>query len=296
MRVLVFGASGFIGRHVVSQLIDDPRVAEVIRIGRSDVDLVRDGVDVLAAVFERVEPDAVINCTGRLGGTGHELVVGNTSATAKLIDAVGLVNPGIRLVRLGSASEYGPVPYGQAVAEDHPTTPVSEYGVSHLAGTRLVELASAAGRVDGVVLRIFNPIGAGLHEENMLGRAVGLLRDAQRRGERRIELGPLTSYRDFVDVRDVARAVRAALMPVGLRRRVFNVGSGRAVTARHVVEALAAVAGFDGEISERGHGPARSASVDWIEANVTRTRRVLGWSPAYELADSLKAIWADGRA
>jgi nucleoside-diphosphate-sugar epimerase len=109
-------------------------------------------------------------------------------------------------------------------------------------------------------------------------------------------LGSLSSYRDFVDVRDVARAVRAALMPVGLRRRVFNVGSGQAVTARHVVEALAAVAGFDGEIVERGHGPARSASIDWIQADVTRARRVLGWSPAYELTDSLKAIWAAGRA
>ena len=128
----------------------------------------------------------------------------------------------------------------------------------------------------------------------MLGRAVGLLRDAQRRGERRIELGPLGSYRDFVDVRDVARAVRAALIPVGLRQRVFNVGSGQAVTARHVVEALAAVAGFDGEIAERGNGPARSAAVGWIRADVTRTRRVLGWSPSYDLEDSLKAIWTDG--
>jgi nucleoside-diphosphate-sugar epimerase len=60
------------------------------------------------------------------------------------------------------------------------------------------------------------------------------------------------------------------------------------------VELLAGVAGFRGEITERGTGPARSAAVGWIQADIRRARRVLGWSPAYQLVDSLKAIWVDG--
>jgi nucleoside-diphosphate-sugar epimerase len=277
---------------VAGELGEEPEVAEVVCAGRSDVDLVRDGVDELAAALLRIGPDAVVNCTGRLAGTGHDLVVSNTTATAKLIEAIAAVDPAIRLVRLGSASEYGVVPHGHTVAEDDPAVPVSEYGISHLAGTRLLELASAAGRVDGVVLRVFNPIGPGLHEENMLGRAVGLLRDAVRDGADRIELGPLGSYRDFVDVRDVARAVRAAVVARNLPWRVFNVGSGRAVTARHAVELLAVVAGFGGEIAERGSGPARSTAVGWIRADLSRTRPLLGWSPTHQLADSLTAIWS----
>jgi len=294
VRVLLLGANGFIGRHVHRELADDDRVTEVVVAGRDAVDVVADSAGTLAATLRQIQPDAVVNCTGRLAGTGSELVASNTSATAKLLDAIAATDPAIRFVRLGSASEYGTVAAGRPVAEDAPTAPVSEYGVSHLAGTRLVELASAAGRVDGVVLRVFNPIGPGLHEENMLGRAVALLREAIRTGADRIELGSLGAYRDFVDVRDVARAVRAAVVVTSPPRRVFNVASGQTVSARSAVEQLAGAAGFGGRIVERGSGPARSAAVPWIQADVRRARAVLGWSPVYPLADSLKAIWVEG--
>ena len=292
-RVLLFGASGFIGAHVRRVLAEDDRVGDLVCAGRDRVDLDADGVEAITEVVRWARPDAVVNCTGRLAGSGYDLVRSNTSVTAKLIEAVAAVSPAIRLVRLGSASEYGVVAHGRAVTEDDPTVPVSEYGVSHVAGTRLVELASEAGRLDGVVLRIFNPIGPGLHEANMLGRAVALMRDALRERADHIVLGPLDAYRDFVDVRDVARAVRAAVVAPSLPHRVFNVASGRAVTARHTVEVLADVAGFGGDILERGAGPARSAAVGWIQADLTRAQRMLRWSPAYQLVDSLKAVWTD---
>jgi len=150
MRVLILGANGFIGRHVRRELVDEPLVTDIICPGRSEVDPVAHDVDALAATLVRFGPDAVVNCTGALAGNGQHLVTSNTLATAKLIEAVAAVGAGTRLVRLGSASEYGIVPHGRTVAEDHRTAPVSEYGVSHLAGTRLVELASSAGRIDGV--------------------------------------------------------------------------------------------------------------------------------------------------
>src|SRR5690606_40217788 len=68
-------------------------------------------------------------------------------ATAKLIDAIAVATPATRLVRLGSAGEYGPVPPGQAVTEDHPTNPVSAYGHSHLAATGLLHHATATGKI-----------------------------------------------------------------------------------------------------------------------------------------------------
>jgi nucleoside-diphosphate-sugar epimerase len=290
-HVLLFGASGFIGRYVRRALLVDPAVTAITCPGRDRYDLVRGDLAGLTELIRETAPAAVVNCTGQLAGTGYDLVAANTSVTAKLIEAVATAAPDARLIRLGSASEYGTVAPGRAVAEDAPTVPVSEYGVSHLAGTRLLELASNAGRVDGVVLRVFNPIGAGLSEENLLGRAAALLTRAVRTGERVVELGPLDAYRDFVDVRDVASAVvAAALVPGPLPARVFNVASGTAVTAREVVALLAAAAGFTGEIHEGAPAPVRSVAVPWIQGDIGLAARVLGWAPEYQLVDSVKAV------
>jgi nucleoside-diphosphate-sugar epimerase len=138
---------------------------------------------------------------------------------------------------------------------------------------------------------VFNPIGSGLPDANLLGRAAHRLRTAAAGG---ITLGPLTAYRDFVDVRDVASLVLAVLLAPELKHRVFNAGSGRAVTARQAVDLLAAEAGYSGDIREEGAGPQRSAAVDWIRADVELARAELGWSPVHDLASSIKDVWDAG--
>lgn len=291
-RVLLFGASGFIGRHVGKALESDPAVTEVRSVGRATCDLQNVDVDGLEAVLRAAEPDAIVNCTGMLDGSSSELLQANTMVVAKLIDACARIRPGIRLVRLGSAGEYGPVPHGESVSENSVVNPVSDYGLSHWAATRQLNLATADERVSGVTLRVFNPIGGGMSSANVLGRAAAKLKSAVDEGATSITLGPLTAYRDFVDVRDVAAAVAAAAVTPSLPYSVFNVGSGNAVTVRAAVELLAEVAGFAGEIGEVGVGSTRSAAVNWIRADVGRAATVFGWRPQQALQDTVKSIWA----
>jgi len=282
-RVLLFGSSGFIGSAVRAALAD---IAEVLCPGRDRHDLVHGDVAELAAVIAEAAPDAVVCCVGALTGTDAELVRANTMVAAKLLEAVAAAAPGARLIRLGSAGEYGVVPHGRSVAEDDRTEPVGAYGVSHLAGTRLFALAGA------VSLRVFNPIGAGQPAENVLGRAALRIREALATGSGEITLGPLGAYRDFVDVRDVAALVRAVVLAPEMPGRIYNAGSGRAVTVREAVGLLAAEAGWTGTVHEAGTGPRRSAAVDWIRADISRAGRDLGWAPAHDLAASIKDIWA----
>jgi nucleoside-diphosphate-sugar epimerase len=295
-RVLLFGASGFIGSHVLDALAEDTRIGEVICPGRDRFDLINGDVAGLTALLRAASPDVVISCVGRLGGTESELIGGNTLVAAKLIEAVAAAAPSARLVRLGSAGEYGPVPHGRSVTEDDPENPVAAYGLSHLAATRLFRLAGESGRVDAVSIRVFNPIGAGLSTDTLLGKAVHRLRLAVTEGAVSIPLGPLGSYRDFVDVHDVASLMLAVVLAGELRHRVYNAGSGRAVTAREAVAALAERAGYTGTIRETGIGPQRSAAVDWIRADIERARTDFGWSPVYDLATSSKDIWDAGES
>jgi NDP-hexose 4-ketoreductase len=293
-HVLLFGASGFLGAHVRDALRQRPVIDQVTCLGRDSYDLNTVTTDQLSAALRKLRPAAVVNCTGRIDGSTAELVQSNTVVTATIIDAIAAVDPSIRFVRLGSASEYGPVPHGRAVTESDPARPAGDYGRSHLAATTLTEDAAAQGRADGISLRVFNPIGAGVHDNTLLGRAAGRIRHALAIGTPSITLGPLSAYRDFVDVRDVAAAVVAATLAPQLTQRVINVGSGRAVTAREAVEALARTAGYHGEIIEEGAPIARSAAVDWIMADISRATDLLRWRPGYDLTDSTKAIWADG--
>jgi nucleoside-diphosphate-sugar epimerase len=290
-RVLLFGSSGFIGGRVRAVLAADDRIGEVLCPGRDRHDLVRGDVAGLTALIADAAPDAVVCCVGALTGSAEDLVRANTLVAAKLLDAVAEAAPRARLVRLGSAGEYGVVPHGRSVAEDDRPEPVGAYGVSHLAGTRLFALA---GEVDAVSVRVFNPIGAGQPAENVLGRAALRLREALATGSSEITLGPLGAYRDFVDVYDVAALVRAIVLAPEVAGRIYNAGSGRAVTVREAVGLLAGQAGWTGTIHEAGTGPQRSAAVDWIRADVSRAARDLGWGPAQELGTSIKDIWAAG--
>ncbi|WFE34832.1 NAD-dependent epimerase/dehydratase family protein [Micromonospora sp. WMMD975] len=293
-RVLLLGGGGFLGRHIGAALAAHTALRSP---SRAQCDLVRTELSEVTALIDRERPDVVVSAAGRIVGSGYDFVRAHVVTTAKLIEAMALAAPGARLIRIGSAAEYGVVPHGLAVGEDHPGAPVSEYGLSHLAATRLAELAGDAGRLDTIVLRVFNPVGPGMPAGNMLSRVTAMVGAAVAGGACDVALGLHDTYRDLVDVRDVAAAVLAATRCAPGAERVVNVGSGRAVATRDVVRLLADVAGFRGEIRHGTFPPdaTRSAAVPWMCADIDRARRVLGWAPAHDLSESLRTLWrADG--
>jgi nucleoside-diphosphate-sugar epimerase len=282
-RVSLFGATGFLGSQVTTVL--EPDVALTI-VRRRQHDLVKDSTAQLTALLAETKPDVVVNCTGLLSGTTAELVAANVLTTGHLIDAVKAAAPEARLIVLGSAGEYGVVPTGQPVTEDGPAFPVAAYGITKLASTALIQ----ASGLDALSLRVFNPIGPGSGADTVLGRAAASMRAAISQGSNEILLGPLGSYRDFVDVRDVARAIAAAALAPHIGETVLNVGSGNAVLIRDAVKLIAEAAGFTGEIKESDAPQPRSGAVNWIAADITRITQTLGWRPSHTLESSVHAL------
>ncbi|WP_193315253.1 NAD(P)-dependent oxidoreductase [Nostocoides sp. F2B08] len=291
-RVLVLGAHGFLGSHVATAARSEPSVDEVLTPTRTELDLDA-GVQPISQSLDRMAPDVVLMCTGRLDGTASELVAAHAGAVATLLDALGGLGRPVRLVRLGSAGEYGPVTWGESVRETHATWPVTAYGASHLAATHLLRAASLRGPVSGTTLRVFNPVGAGGHGPSLVGQVAARIRNAQVEGADEIVTAPLTTWRDLVDAEDVASAAIAAALVPGPPPAVVNIGSGRAIAVREVVTLLAELAGWRGTIREDGPAPSRSAGVGWMQADIALAAESLGWTPRRTLLDSLREIWAD---
>lgn len=291
MRILVLGFTGYLGGHVVEQLRALPGV-RVLGGGRSPaaelgIDLATDRPDRLARALASAAPDAVVNCAGATGGDPVTLAEVNSRGPAVLCAALREAAPTARLVHLGSAAEYGPGSPDVGVTESAATHPLAPYGATKLAGTITVTTSG----LDAVVLRVGNPVGPGAPATGLPGRVAGLLREAAGDPEAVIRLGDLSAYRDFVDVRDVARAAVLAATAPGPLPQVLNIGGGKAVPVRDLVRALARIAGFRGRIEENGGGSARSGEVSWQCSDITAAGDALGWLPSHTLDDSLAALW-----
>ncbi|MEV6976500.1 NAD-dependent epimerase/dehydratase family protein [Kitasatospora sp. NPDC093806] len=328
MRVLLLGADGFIGRRVTDRLLVDPEL-QVTVLGRRDsadirFDLTTGSPGALARFLDAVAPQVVINCAGATYGSSRTLIRANTLAVATVCEGIRRSREPARLVHVGSAAEYGPVPGGVPVSESAEPRPVGPYGVSKLAGTELV-LASG---LDAAVLRVFDVVGPGAPTASLFGRLAEGLRRALEREESQVRMPDLSGYRDFVDVRDVARAIQAAA--VSAATGVINVGSGHAVRAREAAQLLVRASGFEGSIVEEnrqvllpaqaggtvehlaghgvghhlpGHRPveprpvegrvAAGEPVPWRQADVRTARDRLGWRTQVPLEESLGDVWLE---
>lgn len=303
-RVMVLGASGFLGRHVMDAL---RRLSGVTVLGGGlgpspeafvedwlEIDLATTHPGPLADGLAAAATTVVVNVTGATAGSTTQLVAANVATVAGLLEALERLPSPPRLVHIGSAAEYGRGDRGVAVDETAEARPLSPYGITKLAATRLVVAEARAGRLEAAVLRVFNPLGAGMPESSLPGAAVARFRAALASGERTVRMGPLDAVRDFIDVRDVAAAVAAATQAVTLDAPVVNVGSGTGHTARDLVAALAERVGFRGGIEEASSGSPRSTDVAWQVADISLARRTLGWQPVHDLASSVATIVAEG--
>jgi nucleoside-diphosphate-sugar epimerase len=367
-RILLLGATGFLGRHIRAALEADGRTGAVVGVARTlpeptdgdrtawhAFDLVAADAGAWRDLLDGARPDVVVNAAGCTAGTDDELRARNVTAVEHLLGALTAWSAAgegssplrrsaagegssplrrsaagegssplrrsaagegssplrrsaagegssplrrssarIRLVHLGSAAEYGPAVPGRPTVESDEPRPVGPYGRTKLAGTLAVQDAAARG-ADTVVLRVFNPIGAGVDPTTMPGAAARRMAAALAAGERRIAMGPLGAHRDFVAAADVASAVAAAVHAGrAAAGEILNVGSGRARPARDLVHALAAAAGYTGAVDEadEGRGSDRSASVSWSEADLGRIAKVLDWHPSVPFEDAVAALWA----
>ncbi|MEO6122955.1 MAG: NAD(P)-dependent oxidoreductase [Ilumatobacteraceae bacterium] len=305
-HVLVLGAGGFIGRAVSCALLDAPqtsvltahfrqppprRMLSQTGSGWHALDLAQASVADVGAMIDKLVPDVIVNCVGVTSGSTPQMRVANIDVVRTLTAALEM-RPGIHLIHLGSAAEYGSCVRGRPIGVNAVASPVSDYGLTKLAGTLHIVAAAETGHLVATVLRVFNPLGRESNAASLAGRAAREIDAAMRRGDDVVRLGNLGTWRDYVDVRDVASAVMAAVSTPPRRSTVLNVGRGEAVLSRDLVTSLASVAGYGGTIVESDPGSVRSAAVSWQCADISTTKDQIGWLPQWLTEDSLRYVWS----
>ena len=315
-RVLVTGAAGFVGSHLVALLGAEQPAPHVVGWRRPDPDggkprhpapdgparLPYRAVDVLDAgavrhAVEELKPDQVYHCAGAAAVAGSwnlrvSTLRTNVIGTEHLLAAIERAAPSARVLIPGSALVYRP---GRGpLAEDAAIGPVSPYGLSKLAQEMLAARYAADGL--GVVrTRSFTHIGPGQdpsYAASSFARQIACIEAGL--AEPVLQVGDLDAQRDLLDVRDTVRAYRG-LMEHGALGAVYNVCSGAAHPMREVLEGLVSLADIPIEVRV---DPARLRPSDYPELRGDRTRITadVGWAPRIPLSETLRDLLDHWRA
>lgn len=298
-RVLVLGAAGFIGRHLLD---------EVRRWGGEPVAVVRDAT---AICWPRDEPDRVVSCdlaaldavealveTERpdllfnLAGYGvdpdeqDELMTRriNADLPGMIGRAMGRLRPaGTRrsLVHAGSAFEYGAV--GGALDEDGPARPTSVYGRTKLEGTQRVTTLGQQAVVNGVTARLFTVYGPGERPHRLLPSLL-----AAARSDRAVDLTAGAQQRDFTYVGDVAEGLCRLALSRGTPGEVVNLATGTLTSVRGFVELAARVLGIPDVHLRFGAVPSRTVEMAHQRPTLSRLRQLTGWTPPTTIAEGVR--------
>ena len=291
-RVLVTGARGFIGRHLVAGLASAG--ADVIAAdhgGQGDVKLdLRDG-DTIREAFQASRPEIVINLAAIADPRQAEAdpVAAydvNLLGQLRLILALRDQAPNARLVVVGSALQYGRDVPARPIREDDPQRPHGVYAATKAAADLQAAQHHRSDGLDIVRLRLFNVIGPGRPEEYFPAPQTRQAAEILDHGAPPvIRTLSLRDAIDFVDVRDAAQAIQDVAAR-GRSGAVYNVATGRGTSLRTVVERLIEIAGIEAEIQERVAKGAPDGRV--VVGDPALIARDTGWHARRTLDDSLQ--------
>lgn len=290
-RVFVTGCTGFVGSYAAEHLRRDPdrAVALLVRPGsdtwRLDDDAARgasviegdlDRPDELRTALAGFQPDTVVHLAWdgvSPADRDDARQLRNIQASIDLLHIAHDVGA-TTFIGMGSQAEYGP--HLASIRETDPTRPTTLYGASKLSVCHLARLFADKRQMRYVWLRLFSTYGPKDHPRWLIPYvALALLRGEQPK---------LTEGRqnwDYVHVRDIADAVVSVVDNFDAEG-IYNIGSGRVVTIRRVVERIRDLIEPSVQL-KFGEMLYRPDQVMHLEADISRLQRATGWSPVIDL-------------
>ena len=300
MKCLVTGGAGFIGSHIIERLLRQshdvicldnfnpyyhPEIKErnispflheeYFTLIRGDI---RDGL-LLDSILTDV--DVVFHEAAQAGvqaSAEHPLQSHEVNATGTLNILESAVKAEVkRIICASSSSVYGNVE-DLPFTEDHPTYPVSPYGVSKLMAEHYCRVFSDLYGLSSVVLRYFTVYGPRMRPD----LAIHIFTKRALKNEPITIFGTGDRTRDFTYIDDI---IDANMLGLTNGKGVYNIGGGHRISIQELAEKIIELTGSSSIIQ---HSASKKGEAEHTYANITKAQRELGWSPHTSLDQGLE--------
>jgi len=296
MTVLITGISGFVGKHL-KELIEkrgDRVIGYDIKDGQDLLDY-----EQLRNFLDKERPDEIYHLAAQAFvpesfSDPNRTIAVNVNGTINLLEAVKNLGLNPKVLLACSSEEYGFVkPEECPITEDQPLRPQSPYGVSKVACDMLGQWYVDKYDMHIVRTRAFNHTGPGRGEMYVTSSFAKQVAQIEKYGGK-LKHGNLDAVRDFTDVRDIVRAYSLA---INLKSDVYNIGSGKGIKIKEVLDILVDNENRDPKISfEVDKSRMRKTDVPRLVCDCTKFKKLSGWKPNYKIEETLSDLLEFWRA
>ncbi len=297
MKILVTGGSGQVGSYLGERLsgnneitiidnfsnnLNNIKLPSKIKIIKGDIrnqrmvnDLVSKMDTIIHAAAQtsvkRSIEDPIYDADNNINGTLNLLEAARKSDTEHFI-------------YISSAAVYGK-PINLPIDEEHPTNPLSPYGLSKLTGERYAMLYCSLYGLPVVCVRPFNIFSPRQNPNSPYSGVITKFIERIRNNQNPVIFGDGNQTRDFVYIEDVVDAISKAIVNKKAIGEIFNIGTGKPTRIKELANIIINISNKN---LEPEFAPASIGDIRESYADITKARKILGYKPKYLLEQGLK--------